>query len=45
MKLNTFALYSIAMGAMLQFDSSYAAGIRNNRRRLQSDDSCLSISK
>jgi len=43
MKLNTFALYSIAMGAMLQFDSSYAAGIRNDRRRLQSDDSCLSI--
>ena len=48
MKFNTFALSSIAMGAMLQFDSSSAAGIRNDRRRLdqeESDDSCLSISK
>jgi len=46
MKFNTFALSSIAMGAMLQFDSSSAAGIRNDRRRLdqeESDDSCLSI--
>eukprot|EP00751_Fragilariopsis_kerguelensis_P048403 CAMPEP_0171052930 /NCGR_PEP_ID=MMETSP0736-20130129/54146_1 /TAXON_ID=186038 /ORGANISM="Fragilariopsis kerguelensis, Strain L26-C5" /LENGTH=854 /DNA_ID=CAMNT_0011506701 /DNA_START=71 /DNA_END=2636 /DNA_ORIENTATION=- len=43
MKFNTLALSSIAMGAMLQFESLHAAGIRNDRRRLQSDDSCLSI--
>ena len=48
MKFNTLALSSIAMGAMLQFESLHAAGIRNDRRRLdqeESDDSCLSIGK
>jgi hypothetical protein len=44
MKFNALALASVAMGAMMQFDSSNANGIRSDRR-LESDDKCLSISK
>jgi len=42
MKFNALVLSSIAMGAMMQFDSSNANGIRSDRH-LESDDKCLSI--